>query len=274
MREFRKKQKLFNKIFKLLVIATVVFLVVFIGIEPILSKNIVVVFNYISDAMIVLCLVLLFIYSSKFGKSDKFLESIENELSDTGYYFYARIDNSIDGYKNSVRDSLIANGFSYEENLEIDELEFTFRAMKKNEFIYAVTDETIDKNDLIAYIQSAIYDVTSVNIKRKGNGVMLYICDKATDDAIALSKMITPLGKKEQLKFANAIIELSTGRCYFLGNVSTKCQQMIANFAMGCRIPLEEQYIGKERLAFQDELEEHMKSFNIKDFKNNKFYAH
>lgn len=85
---------------------------------------------------------------------------------------------------------------------------------------------------------------------------------------------MTFLGKKEQLKIALAVCEMSTGRVYFLGNVKTKCQQMIANFAMNCDVPINDKYIGKERLSFQDELEEKMKSFNIKDFRAGKFSAH
>lgn len=278
MREFRKKQKKLKKIMNTLVIATAIFLFVYIGVQPMLPDLVgqigTVVISYINDILILICLVVLFIYFSKYGKSDKFLESIEYELSDTGYYYTAREEKNIDDYVSSVKNDLINNHFSVDDNVEVDEFIFDTRGLKKKEFFYIIKDEIIDKNDILAYQQSAIYDVTSVNIRRKGDGVLLFVCDKADESAIALSKMITPLGKKEQIKFANAIIETSTGCCYFLGNNPTKCQQMIVNYAMGCDIPLDSKYIGDERLAFQDELEEHMKSFNIKDFKNGTFYAH
>lgn len=278
MREFRKKQKKLKKIMNTLVVVTAIFLFVFIGVQPMLPDLVgqvgTMIIGYANDVLILVCLVVLFIYFSRYGKSDKFLESVENELSDTGYYFTARKQSNIDDYSNAVKNTLIDSRFVVEDNVEIDDFTFDTRGMKKKEFFYIIKDEIIDKNDILAYQQSAIYDITSVSIRRKGNGVLLFVCDKADDSAIALSKMITPLGKKEQIKLANVIVELSTGRCYFLGNNPTKCQQMIVNFAMGCDIPLDSKYIGSERLAFQDELEEHMKSFNIKDFKNGTFYAH
>ena len=49
---------------------------------------------------------------------------------------------------------------------------------------------------------------------------------------------------------------------------------MIANYAMNCNIPIDEKYIGTEKLPFQSELAEHMKDFNLKDFKDGTFYAH
>ncbi|MDE6019383.1 MAG: hypothetical protein K2H01_00075, partial [Ruminococcus sp.] len=64
----------------------------------------------------------------------------------------------------------------------------------------------------------------------------------------------------------------STGNVYFLGNVQTKCQQMIANFVMNCDLPIKEQYIHKDKLQFQYDLAEKMKDFNLKDFKNDNFF--
>ncbi|MDE6155531.1 MAG: hypothetical protein K2F67_03740, partial [Eubacterium sp.] len=77
-----------------------------------------------------------------------------------------------------------------------------------------------------------------------------------------------------KINIALAICELSSRRVYFLGTEKTKCQQLISNYVMNCDLPIKEQYIGKERLPFQNELEEKMKSFNIKDFKNGNFTAH
>ena len=140
--------------------------------------------------------------------------------------------------------------------------------------IYILKEDEVDKNDLIAYQESAIYDLTSINLKRKADVVMLYICDHADDGAVSLSKMITPLGRKEQIKIANAVVEVSSSRCYFLGNKATKCQQLIANYVMNVEVPIKDEFKGKEQLPFQAELEEHMKEFNIKDFKAGTFYAH
>ena len=49
---------------------------------------------------------------------------------------------------------------------------------------------------------------------------------------------------------------------------------MIANYAMNVEVPIKDEFKGKEQLPFQAELEEHMKEFNIKDFKAGAFYAH
>lgn len=278
MREFRKKQKLFKRIMNIVLTASALFLFAYIGVYPMIKDALgqtgLTIISYVADVMVIACLVILFIYYNKYSKCDKFLEAIENELDDTGYYFTSRKENSVADYKKVVIEDLRKNGFSVDEMVEVDGLEFDAIAYNKKELIYIITNDIVDKNDLVAYVQSAIYDVTSIKIKRKANVVMLYICNNAEDGAISLSKMITPLGKKEQIKIANAVVEISSGRCYFLGNNPTKCQQLIANYAMNCNVPIKDEYIGKERLTFQDELEEHMKEFNLKDFKNGNFYAH
>lgn len=278
MREFRKKQAKLKKIMNILVIFTAVYLFVYIGIEPMLAKALpdwtVLVFGYLCDALVIGSLIALFVYYSKYSKSDKYLKSIEDELSDIGYYFTAREEKVITAYYTAVKKDLINNSFAVNEDVVINELEFDSVAMKRNEFFYTVTLDKTDKNDVLAYLDSVIYDITVNNLKRRGSGVLFFITNNADEDAVALSKMITALGKKEQIKVALAIVELSTGRCYFLGNNPTKCQQMIANYAMNCDTPIKDKFKGDERLPFQDELEEHMKDFNIKDFHNGTFYAH
>lgn len=278
MREFRKKQKRLKKIMNSVVIVTAVYLFVYIGVEPVLAKSlgatVTMIAAYLSDILVVASMAVLFLYFSKYGKSDKFLESVENELSDTGYYFTARQEKDIDSYYNAVVENLRLNSFSVDEKVVVDDFEFTARATKGKSVIYILKEDEVDKNDLIAYQESAIYDLTSINLKRKADVVMLYICDRADEGAVSLSKMITPLGRKEQIKIANAVVEGSTSRCYFLGNKATKCQQLIANYAMNVEVPIKDEFKGKEQLPFQAELEEHMKKFNIKDFKAGTFYAH
>lgn len=260
------------------VIVTAVYLFVYIGVEPVLAKSLgatmTMIAAYLSDILVVASMAVLFLYFSKYGKSDKFLESVENELSDTGYYFTARQEKDIDNYYNAVVENLRLNSFSVDEKVVVDDFEFTARATKGKSVIYILKEDEVDKNDLIAYQESAIYDLTSINLKRKADVVMLYICDHADDGAVSLSKMITPLGRKEQIKIANAVVEVSSSRCYFLGNKATKCQQLIANYAMNVEVPIKDEFKGKEQLPFQSELEEHMKEFNIKDFKAGTFYAH
>lgn len=250
---------------------------VYIGAKPYVedvSNTAAMICNYVCDALVIIIMVVLFTYFSKYGKSDSFLTSIENELSDTGYYLTSRSEKETVSYTNAMLEDFKSCGYMLNSNIEINEFEFDFKAEKKKEFFYCISLDDVDRNDVLAYLDCVIYDITVKNLKRKGNAVLCFITDKAEDDAIALSKMITPLGKKEQIKIAVAICEVSSGRVYFLGNVKTKCQQLTANFVMNCDVPIKEQYIGKERLPFQDKLEEKMKSFNIKDFKAGTFNAH
>ncbi len=278
MREFRKKQKKFKKIMNTVVIITAVFIFIFYGIEPSLAKWIgseaTMAVMYVMYGFVIVSLSMLFQYSSKYAKSDKFLEGVEYELSDAGYYLTSRAENNIDDYSKAVINDLSADGYSAKYNEVVNDFEFDAVCCKGREMFYIVKAAEVDKNDVIAYLDSAIYDITAINVRRKGNGVLLFICDNADEGAVSLSKMITPLGKKEQIKIAVAIAELSTGRVYFLGNRVSKCQQMIANFVMNCNVPINEKYISKEKLPFQAELEEHMKEFNIKDYKNGTFFAH
>ncbi|MCH5320402.1 MAG: hypothetical protein J1E36_01470 [Eubacterium sp.] len=277
MREFRKKQKRLYALLKTSVIISAVFLLVYIGVQPYVAKLsdlAAVICNYICDFLVIGVLVLVFMYYSKYGKCDSFLSSVENEISDAGYYLTSRSEKERSEYISSMYDDLQCCKYSMSKNIEITEFDFEFKALKKKEFFYAASIDNVDRNDVLAYLDSVIYDITVQNIFRKGDAVLCIVTDKAQDDAIALSKMVTPLGKKEQLKIAIAICEISSGRVYFLGNVKTKCQQMIANFVMNCDLPIKEQYIGKERLPFQDELEDRMKSFNIKDFKAGNFTVH
>lgn len=278
MKEFRLKQKKLKKIMNIFCIITAVFMFVYIGVEPFLPDIIgsvgTLCVGYAADVLVVVSVALLFVYFSKYSKSDSFLENIEYELSDCGCYFTSRQETSQKDYLTAVLDDLKSNGFNIETNVEIDGFTFDVRAIKGKELFFIVCDDEIDKNDVIAYQQSAIYDITAVNVKRKANAVMLYICDNADDGAVSLSKAITPLGKKEQIKIANSIVELSSKRCYFLGNKPTKCQQMIANYVMNCALPIKDKFKLNEKLPFQYELEEHMKDFNIKDFNNGTFFAH
>lgn len=277
MKEFRKKQARLKKIMNILCIFTGVYYFVYIGIEPTLAAasqmaNIIV--GYIGEILIIACLVILFMYFSRYGKSDKFLENIEYELSDIGFYYSSREESDVKSYTNAVIDDLKNNGYSINSNETINDFEFSFVCRKGKELFYIVNMDKVEKCDVIAYLDSAMYDVTSVNVKRKANAVVCFICSNADDEAIALSKAITALGKKEQIKLAISIVEVESKKSYFLGNKISKCQQMIANYVMNCDLPIKDKYKGEKRLPFQDELEKHMEDFNIKDYKNGTFYAH
>lgn len=276
MREFRLKQKKLKKLMNTLFIITGVYFFVYIGVQPMIAKALgsiaAMAAAYVGYALILVSLSVLFVYTSKYSKSDKFLETIEYELQDAGCYLTSRTEKDMDSYYNAVLNDLKYNGYKVSENIEIDGFEFNARAVNGKEMFYIVCTENVDKNDIIAYLQSAIYDVTAVNIRRRGTGVVLFITDSADESALELSKEITPIDKKEKLIFANAIVETDSGKCYFLGNKPAKYQQMIANYVMNCEIPIKDDFIVKDKLSYQARLEEKMKEFNLKDFNNGSFY--
>lgn len=277
MREFRRKQKIFNKIMKTLVISSVVFIFVYIGAAPYVAKwneTAALILNYFSDILVVVNMAVVFMYYSKFGKSDSFLNTIEYELADVGYYYSAREQCSEASYIGAMKDDFIKDGYKINTNVETGDFEFDLTAFKSKEFFYVVNVNDLTRNDIIAHVDAVVNDITVQNLKRVGNAVVCFVTDKAQEDAVAISKMITPLGKKEKIKIAICIVEPNDKKCYFLGNMQTKCQQMIVNYVMNCPIPIEDKYKGEKRLPFQDELESHMKDFNIKDFKDGTFYAH
>ena len=251
MREFRKKQKKMKKIMNILLTITIAYILIYYFIQPTLTAavgtGVTMVVLYIMYGFVLACMVVLFQYTNTYSKCDKFLESVENELSDTGYYYTSRTEKTAEEYSKAVENDLKEHGFSLSFNETIDAFEFDCVARKKKEYFYIINIDELEKSDIVAYLDSAIYDVTAVNISRKGDGVLM---------------------------FAIAIVELSTSRVYFLGNQPTKCQQMIANYAMNCEVPIKDEFKGTERMQFQDDLEEHMKEFNLKDFKNGAFFAH
>lgn len=277
MNEIRKKQKKLYKIMKALVIFGAAFIFIFIGLQPTIkayNQLLATVLMYVCDAVVAAVLVFLFSYYSKYGKCDNIMTAIENEINDNGYYLTSRKERENNSYIDAVYHDLKNCGYSMNKDIEIADFEFSFKAMKKKEYFYCADVDGLDKNDVLAYLDTVITDITVNSLKRKGNGVLCLITDMAEDDAISLSKMITPLGKKEQLKIAIAICELSTGRVYFLGNTETKCQQMIANFVMNCDVPIKEQYICRDKLPFQLDLAEKVKELTLKDIKSDYFSVH
>lgn len=277
MRELRKKQARLYKIMKSFLIAAAVVIVVYIGAEPYVAKasqTAAIVMNYVCDALVLGAMFVIFAYYNKYGKSDAFLTRVEHEIDDAGYYLTAREEKTTEQYVDALFNDLKSCGFAMDKNIEIDDFEFDIRAYKKKEFFYAVQVEALNRDDVLAYSDVAVNDLTVQKLKRKGDCVICFVTDKADDSAIAISKVITPFGRKEQLKVSYAIAEVQTGRVYFLGNMATKLQQMTANYVMNCDVPIKDEYIGKERLPFQDELEERMKSFTIAEFRNGTFYTH
>lgn len=277
MREFRKKQKRLFKIMQALIIFTVVYILIYIGIQPTVqsySNQLSVILNYVSQVLILFNIPLIFLYYSRYGKCDSFLERVEHEISDYAYYFTAYNKMNENDFVSAVTSELKNNGFAVSQNTEINDLDFETMAVKKKEFFYVCSVSSVSRNDVLAYIDAVVTDITVHKLKRAGNAVLCFVTDKAEESGVALSKMITPIGKKEQLKIAVVIAEPETGKCYFLGNMETKCQQLILKYVMHTSVPVPENLKGEKHMQFQDDIEEKMKSFNIRDFKDGTFYSH
>lgn len=277
MREVRKKQKNFYKFLKGLVIFSVIFIFVYIGAQPYVksfNETLAVAVNYACDILVIINLVVIFLYYSKYGKVESFLKDIENELEDAGYYLNSREKESVDKRCDTISDDLENNGYKMSKIVEVKDFSFDTRAIKGSNYFYIVKVEKLDKNDILAYLDEMIYDLTSNLFKRKGNGVLCFVTDTACDDAIEISKMITPLGRKGQMKIALAIDETDTGNVYFQGREETKNKTQIANFVMNCEMPIKDKYIHKKKLPYQKELEKKAEKFTLKDFNNGNFYIH
>lgn len=262
---------------KIIVSVTLVYIVVYIGIQPYAAewgRTLSIVLSYLSDVLIVVNLAIALIYYSRYGKTNAFLTRIEHEIKDCGYYKINGTVSNQEDYLNSLFDKLKNDGFAIESNVEYDGLEFSYVAMKRKEFFYVCDIDDLSKDDVLAYLDSTVNDLTVRRLKRVGNCLLVFITDKAQDEAVALSKMICTFGKKEQLKIAIAIAEPETLKCYFLGNMQTKTQAMTAEYLMNTHVPIPDELKHKEVLEFQKELEKHMEEFTIKSYLDGTFYAH
>ena len=89
MKEIRKKQKRLYTAMKIIVAVTLVYIVVYIGIQPYTAEwgsTVSVILSYLSDGLIVVSLAVALIYYSRYGKTNAFLTRIEHEIKDCGYY--------------------------------------------------------------------------------------------------------------------------------------------------------------------------------------------
>lgn len=277
MKEIRKKQKKLFTAMKIIVAVTLVYVFVYIGAQPYIEELGTVpaaVFSWVSDILIVVSLAVALVYYSKYGKTNAFLTRIEHEIKDCGFYKLNAEPSSPDDFLEALFERLKTGGFVMESNAEYDGLEFSYTAFKRKEFFYICGVDDLSKDDVLAYLDCAVNDLTVRRLKRAGNAVLVFVTDKAQDGAVALSKMVCTFGKKEQLKIAIAIVEPEALNCYFLGNMQTKTQSMVAEYLMNSSVPIPDELKYNDILKFQKELEEHMESFTIKSYLDGTFYAH
>ena len=277
MKEIRKKQKALYTAMRIIVGVTLVYIIVYIGVQPYISelgRTAALVFAYLSDILIVASLAVALVYYSRYGKTNAFLTRIEHEIKDCGYYKINSSEKTPENYLEELFEKLKNDGFAVDSIVEYDGLEFSYTAFKRKEFLYVCGVDDLSKDDVLAYLDCAVNDLTVRRLKRAGNCLLVFVTDKAQDGAVALSKMICTFGKKEQLKIAIAVVQPEDKKCFFLGNMQTKTQAMTAQYLMNSRVPIPDELKHKEILPFQKELEKHMESFTIKDYLNGTFYAH
>ena len=149
MREFRKKQKKMKKIMNILLTITIAYILIYYFIQPTLTAavgtGVTMVVLYIMYGFVLACMVVLFQYTNTYSKCDKFLESVENELSDTGYYYTSRTEKTTEEYSKAVEDDLKEHGFSLSFNETIDDFEFDCVARKKKEYFYIINIDELEK---------------------------------------------------------------------------------------------------------------------------------
>lgn len=275
MSEFRQKQRRFKRLRNISAVILAIIIFIYIGVEPMLLKAFgsVGIFQLILFALVIFVLVIVFIYESKYEKAGKYLDGIDLQISDAGYYLTSRKENEADSYYNAVLKNIIEAGYKICENYEADSFLFDCCALKSQEYIYAVKLNTVDKNDVIAYLDAARNDITGVKLKRKGETVVVFFCDESEESAVELSKNTVTVvtSRYNSLSFSPVIVEVKTGRVYFLGNKISRTQKIVANYIMNCDLPFKEEYISKEKLAFQNKLENEIKEFNVSDFKSGKY---
>ena len=262
-----KKKRLYA-LMKFFIIFGVLFIVFYIGAKPTIDEwnaTSSVICSYTCDALIIANLILVFLYYTKYGKCDVVLNNISDEIADCGYYLIDSDPMETDEYVSAVAERLGNSMYSIKNDIELCELDFSFYADKRTEFIYCAAVEQLDRNDVIAYLDSVVNDITYHTLKRKGSGVMLFVTDKADESAISLSKLIASLGRKAQIRVAIAIVEPSDGKIYYLGNQQTKCQQMIANYAQLAELPLSDDLKVNDKLDYQKKLEEKLKTATVNE---------
>lgn len=60
--------------------------------------------------------------------------------------------------------------------------------------------DSLSRDDVLAYLDVVVNDLTVRNLKRSGNCIICFVTDEAEDGAVALSKMVCTFGKKSSLK--------------------------------------------------------------------------
>lgn len=249
---------MWKKLTRVLLIAMVVFILVFIGIEPALIRHYgnISYFHIALYFIVLLALSALLFYESKYKKIENCHEKMQYVLSDAGYYYTARSEKEPKAFADAIIQDATECGYRVSYHKEAAELEFYAVLQHKKDLMYLVTLEETDKNDMLAYLDSALHDISAVQLQRTGNAVVLFICNHAAEEAVALSKKRTDIqtARHAWLHLAYAICEVPESKVYFLGNKADRCRWLITHFAMHCEVPVPKSYMASQLLPFQEKL--------------------
>ena len=275
MNEFLKKQKHFKKIRNILITLSAVYVLVYIGAEPYIAKAGLTSspFQIVMFALVGCSLAVLFLYEARYAKAEAFLNDVNAEISDAGYYYTSRSETDVNAFTKEVISDIKSMGYKCTVDCDIKDLNFDIAAQKGSEFVYLTALTDVERNDVIAYLDSAFFDITSNRMRSKGNAVIVFVCNRADGGAQALSKTISKtFTGKRVLNIGIAIAELESSKVYFRGNEPSVIQKLVAELILKCALPIDGKYIGAEKLKSQLELKERLENFNLADFKKGKYY--
>ena len=159
--------------------------------------------NYVCDALVIASMFMLLMYYSKYGKVDGYLSRIEDELADAGYYLSDRPEREIQPLTAAVLADLDRYGYTVERDLELSEMPFDARAMKKKEFFYVVETEALTRGDILAYSDAAFTDLTVQKMKRHNYLTYLRMqhCRKALEEGVSVLNACTESGFPDYSSF-------------------------------------------------------------------------
>lgn len=145
---------------RILLYAAIAVLVVYIGAEPLVAKAshvAALVMNYVCDALVIASMFMLLMYYSKYGKVDGYLSRIEDELADAGYYLSDRPEREIQPLTAAVLADLDRYGYTVERDLELCDMPFDARAMKKKRILLCGGDGSADPGRYFGLFRCGIY---------------------------------------------------------------------------------------------------------------------
>ena len=272
MKKFSHQLQLLKLVRNAFIGIDAVMIVAYIAFEATINNRLQnpIVYQIILFVSLLITVVYLLFYEWRYGDAERYLKDAQCQISDAGYYYTARKQESPGGYANAVREDMASSGYRISDKVQCGDLSFEYTGTKPFEFFYAATFDTVGRKDIAAYMLAAADDLSRERLKQKGECVVLFVCNTAEKGAIAVSKQFTRLqfSRRKAITVYPIIVELSTRQVYFLGNKICRAQKMAVNYVLNCDLPLKPEYIGKEKLPFQNELAEKLASFDFKAFKD------